>query len=83
MPPIIELEQRLSAAGLVSIALNAQNELCILQKLGGVPFSTDEMLKLTVTKAKETNCLGCRKIDWDEKLKCDKLFSFFLAHISS
>ncbi|KAG6805202.1 hypothetical protein H0H92_000310, partial [Tricholoma furcatifolium] len=36
IPPIIDpsqLEQRLSA-GLISIALNAQRELCVLQKLG-------------------------------------------------
>lgn len=59
-PPIIDpsqLEQRLSA-GLLSIALNAQKELCVLQKLGGVPLSTDEILSLVdiaVTKAQETN----------------------------
>ena len=70
-PPIIDpsqLEQRLSA-GLLSIALNAQKELCVLQKLGGVPLSTDEILKLVdvaVTKAKETNRLveGRLQEDW-------------------
>jgi len=70
-PPIIDpsqLEQRLSA-GLVSIALNAQKELCVLQKLGGVPLSTDEILKLidiAVRKAKETNCLVEARLqeDW-------------------
>jgi hypothetical protein len=40
-----QLEQRLSA-GLVSIALNAQKELCVLQKLGRVPISTDEILQV-------------------------------------
>jgi len=70
-PPIIDpsqLEQRLSA-GSVSIALNAQKELCVLQKLGGVPLSTDEILNLidvAVTKAKETNRLVEARLqeDW-------------------
>ena len=70
-PPVIDpsqLEQRLSA-GLVSIALNAQKELCVLQKLGGVPLTTDEILKLidiAVTKAKETNSLVEARLqeDW-------------------
>ncbi|KAF8804037.1 ribosomal protein S5 domain 2-like protein [Phlegmacium glaucopus] len=70
-PPIIDpsqLEQRLSA-GLLSIALNAQKELCVLQKLGGVPLSTDEILKLidvAVMKAKETNRLVEARLqeDW-------------------
>ncbi|KXN90732.1 Exosome complex component rrp45 [Leucoagaricus sp. SymC.cos] len=50
-----QLEQRLSA-GLLSIALNAQKEICVLQKLGGVPLSNEEILRLvnlSVTKAKE------------------------------
>lgn len=70
-PPVIDpsqLEQRLSA-GLLSIALNAQKELCVLQKLGGVPLSTDEILRLVdvaVTKAKETNRLVEARLqeDW-------------------
>lgn len=62
------LEQRLSA-GLVSIALNAQKEICVLQKLGGVPLGTDDILQLVeiaVTKAKETsNLVEARlKEDW-------------------
>jgi exosome complex component RRP45 len=51
------LEQRLSS-GLLSIALNAQKELCILQKLGGVPLPHEENMRLvntSVEKAKELN----------------------------
>ena len=70
-PPVLDpsqLEQRLSA-GLVSIALNAQKEICVLQKLGGVPLGTDVILQLVeiaVTKAKEThNLVEARlKEDW-------------------
>lgn len=60
IPPVIDptqLEQRLSA-GLLSIALNAQRELCVLQKLGGVPLATDEVMQIVqvaVQKAKELN----------------------------
>ncbi|TEB22926.1 ribosomal protein S5 domain 2-like protein [Coprinellus micaceus] len=56
-PPILDpsqLEQRLSA-GTMSIALNAQKEICVLQKLGGVPQDTEEILRLVkvaVTQAK-------------------------------
>ncbi|KJA13385.1 hypothetical protein HYPSUDRAFT_209590 [Hypholoma sublateritium FD-334 SS-4] len=70
-PPVLDpnqLEQRLSA-GLVSIALNAQKEICVLQKLGGVPLGTDDILQLVeiaVEKAKETNRLveARLKEDW-------------------
>lgn len=70
-PPVLDpnqLEQRLSA-GLVSIALNAQKEICVLQKLGGVPLGTDDILQLVeiaVGKAKETNRLveARLKEDW-------------------
>ncbi|KNZ82345.1 Exosome complex component rrp45 [Termitomyces sp. J132] len=72
IPPIIDpsqLEQRLSA-GLISIALNAQRELCVLQKLGGVPLDPDEVLKIVtiaVQKAKElNNIVDVRlKEDWE------------------
>ncbi|KAF8835298.1 ribosomal protein S5 domain 2-like protein [Paxillus ammoniavirescens] len=46
--PVVDpslLEQRLSA-GLLSIALNAQREICVLQKAGGVPTAPDELLRL-------------------------------------
>jgi len=46
--PVVDpslLEQRLSA-GSLSIALNAQREICVLQKAGGVPTAPDELLRL-------------------------------------
>ena len=39
------LEQRLSA-GTMSVALNAQREICVLHKAGGVPTPPDEILRL-------------------------------------
>ncbi|CAL1701732.1 unnamed protein product [Somion occarium] len=57
-PPVLDpthLEQRLSA-GLLSVALNAQRELCVVQKAGGVPLDPDEILRVVdvaVIKAKE------------------------------
>ncbi|KAK0228241.1 ribosomal protein S5 domain 2-type protein [Armillaria fumosa] len=53
------LEQRLSA-GLMSVALNAQRELCVVQKMGGVPLVAEDVLKIiniAVTKAKELDAL--------------------------
>ncbi|GBE85648.1 Exosome complex component rrp45 [Sparassis crispa] len=50
-----QLEQRLSA-GLLSVALNAQRELCVVQKAGGVPLDPEEVLRIidvAVGKAKE------------------------------
>ncbi|TFK38404.1 ribosomal protein S5 domain 2-type protein [Crucibulum laeve] len=66
-----QLEQRLSA-GLLSIALNAQRELCVLQKLGGVPLVNDEVLRLVdvaVTKAQELNILVDTSLreDWAQR----------------
>ncbi|KAF8207166.1 ribosomal protein S5 domain 2-type protein [Mycena galopus ATCC 62051] len=63
-----QLEQRLSA-GLMSVALNAQRELCVVQKLGGVPLSMDEVLQIinvAVTKAKELDQLVDARLkeDW-------------------
>ncbi|KAG2348614.1 hypothetical protein BDR05DRAFT_957257 [Suillus weaverae] len=46
--PVVDpslLEQRLSA-GLVSIAMNAQREICVLHKAGGVPTAPEEVLRL-------------------------------------
>ncbi|KAK0210449.1 ribosomal protein S5 domain 2-type protein [Desarmillaria ectypa] len=62
------LEQRLSA-GLMSIALNAQRELCVVQKMGGVPLATEDVLKIiniAVTKVKELDALveGSLREDW-------------------
>ncbi|KAG5635870.1 hypothetical protein H0H81_009828 [Sphagnurus paluster] len=62
IPPILDptqLEQRLSA-GLLSVALNPQRELCVLQKLGGVPLDTDEVVKIVniaVEKARDLNSI--------------------------
>ncbi|KAK7032873.1 exosome complex component rrp45 [Favolaschia claudopus] len=64
-----QLEQRLSV-GLMSVALNAQKELCVVQKLGGVPLSMDEVLRIidvAVVKAKELDQLV------EEQLKQDWL----------
>jgi len=63
-----QLEQRLSA-GLVSIALNAQKEICVLQKLGGVPLGADDILRLVevaVARAKEMHELVEARLreDW-------------------
>ncbi|KAJ7039573.1 ribosomal protein S5 domain 2-type protein [Mycena alexandri] len=63
-----QLEQRLSA-GLMSVALNAQRELCVVQKLGGVPLSLDEVLRIVnvaVLKAKELDQLVDTRLkeDW-------------------
>ncbi|KAJ7594934.1 ribosomal protein S5 domain 2-type protein [Mycena floridula] len=70
-PPVLDptrLEQRLSA-GLMSVALNAQRELCVVQKMGGVPLATDEILKIidiAVTQAKSLNQLVEARLleDW-------------------
>ena len=66
-----QLEQRLSA-GLMSIALNAQKEICVLQKLGGVPQETEEILRLVkvaVTQAKELSELVDARLreDWETR----------------
>ena len=48
IPAILDpsrLEQRLSA-GVMSIALNAQRELCVVQKAGGVPLGATEILRI-------------------------------------
>ena len=48
------------SAGLMSIALNAQKELCVVQKFGGVPLSADHLLayiNTAVTKAKELDTI--------------------------
>ncbi|KAK0445390.1 ribosomal protein S5 domain 2-type protein [Armillaria borealis] len=53
------LEQRLST-GLMSVALNAQRELCVVQKMGGVPLVAEDVLKIVniaVTKVKELDAL--------------------------
>lgn len=66
-----QLEQRLSA-GLMSIALNAQKEICVLQKLGGVPQDAEEILrlvKIAVTQAKDLSELVDARLreDWETR----------------
>jgi exosome complex component RRP45 len=71
-PPVLDptqLEQRLSA-GLLSIALNAQREICVLQKAGGVPLAPDEILNIVnvaVVRAKELDALVAASLrqDWE------------------
>ncbi|KAH7886803.1 ribosomal protein S5 domain 2-type protein [Phlebopus sp. FC_14] len=72
--PVIDpslLEQRLSA-GLLSIALNAQREICVLQKAGGVPTAPDEILRLVnvaVKIAKDLDKLVEMRLreDWETR----------------
>ncbi|PFH48533.1 hypothetical protein AMATHDRAFT_149740 [Amanita thiersii Skay4041] len=48
IPPVLDpsqLEQRLSA-GVTSIALNAQKEICVFQKFGGVPLLPKDLLAI-------------------------------------
>lgn len=62
------LEETL-AHGTLSIALNAQSELCVLQKMGGVPLDQGGVVRLVevaVEKAKEVEALIERRLkeDW-------------------
>lgn len=50
------LEQRLSA-GVMSIALNAQRELCVVQKAGGVPVSPAEIVRIIAVSADRAKAL--------------------------
>lgn len=68
------LEQTL-ASGILSLALNAQRELCVVQKAGGVPLDPDELLRaidVGVQKVKELDAMveaklnedwACRKVE--------------------
>jgi exosome complex component RRP45 len=70
-PPLLDpshLEQRLSA-GLLSVALNAQKEMCVFQKLGGVPLAPSDILKIinvAVLKAQEVHAYTENRLreDW-------------------
>ncbi|KZT03040.1 ribosomal protein S5 domain 2-like protein [Laetiporus sulphureus 93-53] len=62
------LEQVLSA-GLLSVALNAQRELCVVQKAGGVPLAPEEILRIinvAVDRAKELDKIVEERLkeDW-------------------
>ena len=59
IPAILDpnrLEQRLSA-GVISIALNAQRELCVVQKAGGIPLSPTEILKIIAVSTEKSKGL--------------------------
>ncbi|KAJ3768674.1 ribosomal protein S5 domain 2-type protein [Lentinula raphanica] len=63
------LEQRLNG-GLISIALNAQRELCVVQKSGGVPLEPTDILKIVnvaVQKAKDMDAFVEARLqeDWE------------------
>ncbi|KAM5544202.1 hypothetical protein V8D89_001862 [Ganoderma adspersum] len=70
-PPLLDpshLEQTLSA-GLLTVALNAQKELCVVQKAGGVPLAAEEVLgimDIAVVKVRELDKLieACLQKDW-------------------
>lgn len=72
--PVVDpslLEQRLSA-GTMSVALNAQREICVLHKAGGVPTAPDEILRLlnvAVGIAKDLDKLVEARLieDWAER----------------
>jgi exosome complex component RRP45 len=70
LDPVL-LEESL-AHGTLSIALNAQSEICVLQKNGGVPLDQEEVLRLievAVERVKEIEELVERqlKADWDRR----------------
>ncbi|KAI1793451.1 ribosomal protein S5 domain 2-like protein [Ganoderma leucocontextum] len=71
-PPLLDplrLEQTLSA-GLLSVALNAQKELCVVQKAGGVPLAAEEVLgimDIAVVKARELDKLIEARLQEDWK----------------
>ena len=70
-PPLLDpshLEETLSA-GLLSVALNAQRELCVVQKAGGVPLAPEDVLRImdvAVQKARELDKIVERALqeDW-------------------
>lgn len=63
------MEQRISA-GLISVALNAQKELCVIQKAGGVPLTQEQVLAvigIAVGKAIELDKIVTRRLEEDWK----------------
>ncbi|KAL1745524.1 ribosomal protein S5 domain 2-type protein [Schizophyllum fasciatum] len=73
-PPLLDpaqLEGTL-ALGTLSVALNAQKEICVVQKMGGAPLGVDEILGLVdvaVGRAKELDALVERRLkeDWAQR----------------
>ena len=74
IPAILDpsrLEQRLSA-GVMSIALNAQRELCVVQKAGGVPLAPAEIVRIVAVatdKSKELDRLVRERLEEDWKTR--------------
>lgn len=65
------MEQRLSA-GVMSIALNAQRELCVVQKAGGVPLSASEIVRIVgvcTDKSKELDRFVRDRLEEDWKTR--------------
>ncbi|KDQ58186.1 hypothetical protein JAAARDRAFT_129712 [Jaapia argillacea MUCL 33604] len=68
------LEYRL-ATGFLHVAMNAQRELCVVQKAGGVPLALDQLLPLikdvAVTKVRELDAFveSRMKDDWEGRRK--------------
>ena len=70
-PPLLDpsrLEEALSA-GRLAVALNAQRELCVVQKAGGAPLAPAELLgvvDVAVARARELDALVERRLkeDW-------------------
>ena len=63
------LEETLSA-GLLTVALNAQRELCVVQKAGGTPLATEEIvgvLDVAVAKARDLDKLVEARLQEDWK----------------
>ena len=71
-PPLLDpshLEETLSA-GLLTIALNAQRELSVVQKAGGTPLAPEEVLgvmDVAVAKARELDKLVEQRLQEDWK----------------
>ncbi len=56
----------------MSVALNAQRELCVVQKAGGIPLAPDDVLKImdiAVTKARELDKLVEARLQEDWKTR--------------
>jgi len=70
IPAILDpsrLEERLSA-GVMTIALNAQRELCVVQKAGGVPLAPAEMLRIVAVstdKSRELDRFVTERLEED------------------
>jgi len=73
-PPIIVLDpsplETTLSSGLLSLSLNAQKELCVLQKFGGLPLGVDDVMgvvRVAVERVKrlEVEVERVMKDDWE------------------